>query len=58
MEVVSDREDGDPATLSSSTLSILNDFLAEQKRAHNASEKDPFAEDWGMSQVRAGSTLH
>ena len=56
MEVGSDGEDNDPAVLSSSTLSILNDFLVEQTVAEDASQQDPFAENWGMSQVRATTT--
>lgn len=53
MEADADAEDGDPAVLSSSTLAILNSFLEEQKKAREESSKDPFAEDWGMSQVNA-----
>lgn len=52
MEVRSDGEDDEPAVLSSSTLSILNDFLADRSKAQAASKEDPFTEDWGMSQVR------
>ena len=49
----SDREnvEDDPVALSSSTLAVLNQFLLEQSRAEKEAVTDPFAENWGMSQV-------
>lgn len=46
-----ENEDDDPAVLSSSTLAILKDFLVEREKADEECSKDPFAENWGMSQA-------
>lgn len=49
-----DAEDEAPIevfdSLSGSTLAALQEFLAEQKKAAENAEGDPFAEDWGLSQ--------
>lgn len=45
-----EAEDEEEAVLSSSTLAVLNQFLAEQKKAQEDLADDPFAENWGMSQ--------
>ena len=47
----SNEDDGEPAVLSESTLAVLNQFLQDRRSAEAESSKDPFAEDWGMSQV-------
>ncbi len=57
MKAASDSGDNDPVVLSDSTLSTLNTFLAEQQKARHETQRDPFAEDWGMSQVRASKCL-
>jgi len=46
-----ESENDEQAVLSSSTVAILNQFLAEQKHAQEESAEDPFAENWGMSQA-------
>lgn len=43
----------DPLELSEATQSALNEFLREQQREkENLANKDPFTEDWGLSQVK------
>ena len=50
-----DSED-EAVALSSHTMDILNQFLAEKKEMEEHNAKDPFAENWAMSQVK--SKLH
>ena len=50
-------EDEEPAMLSDSTLAILNQFLQEQETSKDESSRDPFAEDWGMSQVSSSPSI-
>ena len=45
------EEDETPVSLSSATLAILREFLADKEQADQSVSVDPFAEDWGMSQV-------
>lgn len=46
-----DSED-EAVALSSHTMDILNQFLAEKKEMEENTAKDPFAENWAMSQVK------
>lgn len=43
--------DDEPLELSSSTMAILSQFLAERRQAEEEASTDPFVENWGMSQV-------
>lgn len=45
------KDEDEPLALSSHTLDILNQFLAEKKEAEESTSEDPFAENWAMSQV-------
>lgn len=50
----SDADDEAPLSvsdaLSGSTFAALQEFLAEQKKAAENADADPFAEDWALSQ--------
>ena len=48
---MSGEDDDDPVALSPETLAVLDQFLKEKNEAEESRSKDPFAEDWGMSQV-------
>ena len=45
------QEDEQPQ-LSKTTLDAFNQFLAESQAASHSAQGDPFAENWGLSQVR------
>ena len=51
MPVVDD--DDPPCQLSATTMSALQEFLRERQAAEEAAAEDPFAENWGLSQVGA-----
>lgn len=44
-------EEQDPLCLSESTFAALKEFLEEQKDEEKLAKEDPFAENWGLSQV-------
>lgn len=46
-----DAAEEDPLCLSESSFAALKEFLEEQKDEEKLAQKDPFAENWGLSQV-------
>lgn len=47
----SESDESEPAVLSDHTMAILEKFLSDRERGEEEARKDPFQEDWGMSQV-------
>lgn len=45
-------DDDDVPCLSNFALAALNEFLKEQKEEEEDEAANPFAENWGLSQVR------
>ena len=54
---MAEDDEDDPVALSSHTMDILKQFLAEKSKVEEQASNDPFAENWAMSQVSSCGML-